>query len=91
MPLLFQPGHPPALPALIFSGGAPPRRPPCVQVIWITLLPLTLWESCGWAMLPLALLIAFLLLGGRCRHQAGGLVQAAVTFVLGGALLHREV
>ncbi|KAL4438051.1 hypothetical protein ABPG77_004272 [Micractinium sp. CCAP 211/92] len=33
------------------------------MMIWLSLLPLTLWESCGWAMLPFALIIAFLLLG----------------------------
>ncbi|PRW56885.1 UPF0187 chloroplastic [Chlorella sorokiniana] len=32
-------------------------------MIWLTLLPFTLWDSCRWAMLPIAILIAFLLLG----------------------------
>ncbi len=39
-------------------------------MIWLSLLPLTLWESCGWAMLPFALIIAFLLLGAlRCNGR----------------------
>ncbi|PSC67989.1 Mitogen-activated kinase 14 isoform A [Micractinium conductrix] len=51
-------------------------------VIWITLLPLTLWESCGWAMLPLALLIAFLLLG---IEEIGGTVQDFLSDILGSS------
>ncbi|KAL4425568.1 hypothetical protein ABPG75_009584 [Micractinium tetrahymenae] len=33
------------------------------MMIWLSLLPLTLWASCRWAMLPFSLIIAFLLLG----------------------------
>lgn len=33
------------------------------MIIWLTLLPLILWEGCGWATIPLMALIAFLLLG----------------------------
>lgn len=33
------------------------------MVIWLSALPLGLYESCGWATIPLALVIGFLLLG----------------------------
>ncbi|PRW33245.1 UPF0187 chloroplastic [Chlorella sorokiniana] len=32
-------------------------------MLWLTLLPFSLWESCGLAMIPVAALVAFLLLG----------------------------
>ncbi|KAL4853126.1 hypothetical protein ACK3TF_005820 [Chlorella vulgaris] len=32
-------------------------------MIWLTLLPFTLWDSCGWASVPLSCIVAFLLLG----------------------------
>jgi predicted membrane chloride channel (bestrophin family) len=32
-------------------------------MIWLTLLPFTLWTACRWATLPLALVVSFLLLG----------------------------
>ena len=32
-------------------------------MIWLTLLPFALWDSCRWAMVPLAIVISFLLLG----------------------------
>ncbi|DBA73418.1 hypothetical protein WJX77_011203 [Trebouxia sp. C0004] len=32
-------------------------------VIWLGLMPLTLWKSCRWAMIPVSAIIAFLLLG----------------------------
>ena len=32
-------------------------------VIWLAFLPFTLWRACHWAMVPAAVLIAFLLLG----------------------------
>ena len=47
-------------------GGASDPRPPCrppLQMIWLTLLPFTLWDSCHWAMLPIAGIVSFLLLG----------------------------
>lgn len=33
------------------------------MMIWLTLLPFTLWDSCGWTSIPLCGTIAFLLLG----------------------------
>jgi predicted membrane chloride channel (bestrophin family) len=33
------------------------------MMIWLTLLPFTLWTACRWAMLPVALIVSFLLLG----------------------------
>ncbi|KAI3424164.1 hypothetical protein D9Q98_009523 [Chlorella vulgaris] len=33
------------------------------MMIWLTLLPFTLWDSCGWASVPLSSIVAFLLLG----------------------------
>jgi predicted membrane chloride channel (bestrophin family) len=33
------------------------------MMIWLTLLPFTLWDSCGWAMLPITGIVSFLLLG----------------------------
>ncbi|KAI7839791.1 hypothetical protein COHA_006590 [Chlorella ohadii] len=32
-------------------------------MLWLTMLPFSLWESCGLAMIPVAALVAFLLLG----------------------------
>ena len=32
-------------------------------MIWLTLLPFTLFNECGWTTVPLSLIIAFLLLG----------------------------
>lgn len=32
-------------------------------VIWLGLMPLTLWKACHWAMIPASAIIAFLLLG----------------------------
>jgi predicted membrane chloride channel (bestrophin family) len=32
-------------------------------IIWLTLMPFTLWNTCGWAMAPVACVVAFLLLG----------------------------
>ncbi|EFN53823.1 hypothetical protein CHLNCDRAFT_32075 [Chlorella variabilis] len=33
------------------------------MMIWLTLLPFTLWDNCGWAMLPITFIVSFLLLG----------------------------
>jgi hypothetical protein len=33
------------------------------MMIWLTLLPFTLWDSCGWATLPITGIVSFLLLG----------------------------
>ncbi|PSC69999.1 low-CO2 inducible [Micractinium conductrix] len=33
------------------------------MMIWLTLLPFTLWDSCRWAMVPISLIVSFLLLG----------------------------
>lgn len=55
----------PACPAQHSAASSPLASlpPPLPQMIWLSLLPLTLWESCGWAMLPFSLIITFLLLG----------------------------
>ena len=45
------------------------------MMIWLTLLPFTLWTACRWAMLPITLLVAFLLLG-EPRRPAGTCQQA---------------
>lgn len=39
-----------------------------MQILWLTLLPFMLFEQCGWATVPLCVLIAFLLLG-EPRHE----------------------
>ena len=31
-------------------------------VIWLTVMPFTLWKTCHWAMVPASLIICFLLL-----------------------------
>lgn len=31
-------------------------------VIWLTIMPFTLWKSCHWSMVPAAFIICFLLL-----------------------------
>lgn len=46
------------------SPFADTRHTSRFMVIWLTLVPFTLWEPCGWATVPLCLIIAFLLLGG---------------------------
>ncbi|KAI3425146.1 hypothetical protein D9Q98_008917 [Chlorella vulgaris] len=33
------------------------------MMIWLTLLPFTLWDSCRWASLPITFIVSFLLLG----------------------------
>ncbi|KAL4856957.1 hypothetical protein ACK3TF_002657 [Chlorella vulgaris] len=33
------------------------------MMIWLTLLPFTLWDSCRWAALPITFIVSFLLLG----------------------------
>ncbi|GAB4817593.1 hypothetical protein N2152v2_004639 [Parachlorella kessleri] len=33
------------------------------MIIWLTLLPFTLWPTCGWSTVPLVTIISFLLLG----------------------------
>jgi hypothetical protein len=33
------------------------------MMIWLTLLPFSLWDTCGWATLPVTLAVAFILLG----------------------------
>ena len=49
------------------------------MVIWLSSLPLGLWESCHWGTVPLSVVIAFLLLGAGgegtgdvCGVGAGG-------------------
>lgn len=34
-----------------------------VQIVWLTLLPFTLWSTAGFGTIPLSLTIAYLLLG----------------------------
>ncbi len=51
-------------------------------MIWLTLLPFTLWDSCHWAMLPIAGIVSFLLLGiEEIGVQVGGVPGS---WVLGG-------
>ena len=38
------------------------------MMIWLTLLPFTMYESAGWGTVPLATMIAFLLLGALCNQ-----------------------
>jgi hypothetical protein len=45
------------------------------MMIWLTLLPFSLWESCRWSMIPLACLIAFLLLGGCSAVQCSAVLS----------------
>lgn len=33
------------------------------MIIWLSLLPFALWESCGWGMVPLSVAISLLTLG----------------------------
>lgn len=33
------------------------------MIIWLSLLPFSLWESCRWGIVPLSMLVSFLLLG----------------------------
>jgi hypothetical protein len=35
------------------------------MMIWLTLLPFTLWDSCRWGTFPIAFIVAFLLLGAH--------------------------
>ena len=37
------------------------------MMIWLTLLPFTLWDNCGWAMLPITFIVSFLLLGEQLQ------------------------
>ena len=69
----------PLLPLLAASRGGTPvyERPPApspvpacrhtsrFMMIWLTLLPFTLWDSCRWGMFPIAFIVAFLLLGAH--------------------------
>jgi hypothetical protein len=41
-------------------------------MIWLTLLPFSLYSSCGVGIIPLCFIMAFLLLGGFPRGPAGG-------------------
>ena len=55
---------------------APSPFPACshtsrFMMIWLTLLPFTLWDSCRWGMFPIAFIVSFLLLGEhRCLHAS---------------------
>lgn len=33
------------------------------MMAWLTILPFALWDTCGWAMLPVMAIVAFVLLG----------------------------
>jgi hypothetical protein len=52
-----------------FSPSTLSPSTPCCRhnsrflLIWLTLLPFTLWDTCHWGMLPVTGLVAFLLLG----------------------------
>jgi hypothetical protein len=40
-------------------------------ILWLILLPLALWGSCGWMMVPTVMIISFVLLG-ECRGARAG-------------------
>ena len=48
------------------------------MMIWLTLLPFTLWDNCGWAMLPITFIVSFLLLGEQ--QQPASAVAAQVSW-----------
>ena len=60
-PKLICPSFPPSLPARSHTSR--------FMMIWLTLLPFTLWDSCRWGMFPIAFIVAFLLLGEHCCWQ----------------------
>jgi hypothetical protein len=41
-------------------------------ILWLILLPLALWGSCGWIMVPTVMIISFVLLGELPQHGASG-------------------
>ena len=45
------------------------------MMIWLTLLPFTLWDSCRWAMVPISLIVSFLLLGEPWLHAGDRLID----------------
>jgi hypothetical protein len=51
-------------------------------ILWLLLLPLALWGSCGWGMIPTIAVISFVLLGER-RHGCAGSCRRSVTRVTG--------
>ena len=65
-------------------GPTPRRHTSRFLVIWLTLLPFTLWQSCGWALVPMSLIIAFLLLGEACVPLPPSLVMLFAQFHAAG-------
>ena len=53
-------------------GLLPCRHTSRILVIWVTILPFTLWDQCKWFTTPIAAVIAFLLLGAPCDPAAAG-------------------
>ncbi len=47
----------------------PRRHTSRFMMIWLTLLPFTLYDTCGWSTIPLCGTIAFLLLGERALQK----------------------
>jgi len=45
--------------------------------IWLTFLPFSLWDTCGWWTLPVSVMVSFLLLGEWDTVHIGGLLLAA--------------
>ena len=58
---------PPFAPAALPPPASPPASPPCAShpcpARRLTLLPMSLWGTCGWMTVPIAALVSFLLLG----------------------------
>jgi hypothetical protein len=48
-------------------------------ILWLILLPLALWGSCGWIMVPTVMIISFVLLGELPQHGARAHMHAITT------------
>ncbi|GAX86200.1 hypothetical protein CEUSTIGMA_g13614.t1, partial [Chlamydomonas eustigma] len=48
-------------------------------MVWLTCLPFSLWQYCGWAMVPIAGLISFVLLG---IEEIGVYIEVIIFFLL---------
>ena len=59
------------LPARAPRAPPPRRHTSRFMMIWLTLLPFALYASCGWATIPMAGIIGFLLLGERLARGSG--------------------
>ena len=54
------------------------------QVIWLTLLPISLWPVCGWLTVPTTALIAFCMLG---VEKIGVMIEEPFTQLPLGAIV----